>query len=113
MRDRGEWVADIDVVAARTTINTPSSTYRISQHSKSSEDSLTSIDYWNELLDPPLTDDIVRAHGNWSARLAASCVAHQVHGGSHIRVIEPDTSDHKCNCSVLKKEEASMTIDID
>ncbi|MCJ1384979.1 hypothetical protein MMC17_008097 [Xylographa soralifera] len=113
VRDRGEWVADIDVVAARAAIDTPSTECRISQYSTTSEDCLTSIDYWNELLDPPLTGAIVRAHSNWSARLAASCVAHQIRAGSHVRVLEASASDHKCNCSILEEKESAITIDVD
>ena len=47
------------------------------QRSDSFEGVFTSIDSWDELLDPPLEPAIIRTHGNWAARFAAICVLKQ------------------------------------
>jgi hypothetical protein len=38
---------------------------------------LTSIDNWDEFLDPPMQIGVVRATGSWSARMALTAVARQ------------------------------------
>lgn len=97
--DRGKWVADLDVLKAfypdkalplihRQICNSPATLEEeqrcccqqakltFLEASKASPQlQSTSVDNWEELLDPPITGTIViRAHKNWLARLALSVV---------------------------------------
>jgi hypothetical protein len=78
--DRGEWVADVDILSAmeqwhllpgRVSCGHPGEPQFDARDSLS----LVSIDTWLELLDPPIQDAVVRAHGNPIARLAAAALA--------------------------------------
>ena len=74
VRDSGRWIADIDVIDARPerclVTNNCKDVHEV-------DAALTSIDSWEELLDPPLTTGVVRAHGNWAARLAVFSILKQ------------------------------------
>lgn len=81
--DRGEWVADLDILKATEQwkrlhavnascphprdYNAPGQTPNLY--------SLVSVDTWLELLDPPVGMAIVRSNGNATARLAAAALA--------------------------------------
>ncbi|KAF7513321.1 hypothetical protein GJ744_009742 [Endocarpon pusillum] len=85
IHDNGKWVADVDMCDAlansAVAIETchgkclaealPAGPYHDTEE-------LTAIDCWEELLDPPMGDIIVRAQNNWVARLALLSVAHQL-----------------------------------
>lgn len=59
---------------------------RSSQDSSATSASLISLDCWDELLDPPTTSkSVVRATGNWQARLAAMAACKQK--GYRVRVL--------------------------
>jgi hypothetical protein len=89
LHDRGHWVGDLDIISAFTSgsgiswegpIVCPHSLEgRSYQHIEDSErlEGLISIDSWDELLDMPAGNIIVRAHGNWLARLAAATISIQ------------------------------------
>jgi len=80
VRDKGKWVADIDILNV-----VDSNIGRVDRHPFDlacnheslyrSEMGLTSIDTWDELLEGPESTAIARAHGNWLSRLALTCVA--------------------------------------
>jgi len=98
--DRGKWVADLDILKAFSPDRAPPSIHRqtcdctsiLSEERKEQSTQQvrptflevaksfprlrsTSIDNWEELLDPPTTGTIaIRAHGNWLARLALTAV---------------------------------------
>jgi hypothetical protein len=98
--DRGEWIADLDVLG---TLKIPNC-YVLKPCNKRSHDRkaafdpekfkncLTSIDTWLELLDPPNNDCIVRADGNWCGRLATAVVCLQ---RGHTTLLLP-SPDFKC-----------------
>lgn len=80
VHDRGEWVADLDVLG----MFLGRDFHRISpaqscQHGQKDYDSqvlpLLTMDSWTEFLDPPPQPSIVQAHQNWLARLAAASIA--------------------------------------
>jgi hypothetical protein len=79
--DRTEWVADLDCIGS---LESPLLT-RLPQtactHQKlpvfSSQQQLTCIDSWHELLDRPQQAAIVRSHENWIGRLATTCLSVQ------------------------------------
>ena len=81
VRDRGEHVADLDIISALHSGFLE--IFRSSLFCKGHKDKLlgdvyTSLDSWDELLEPPEeTVGIVRAHNNWVARLAATCIIRQ------------------------------------
>ncbi|KAK2005982.1 hypothetical protein LZ32DRAFT_507856, partial [Colletotrichum eremochloae] len=103
--DHGEWVADLDILAAvsswrlqklRTSqaacVNNSSEFHRCSGEAETA--SFVSIDNWEELLDSPVEPGVVRAHGNWQARLAAAALAFQ--RGHNVRVL-PRSPCWKCS----------------
>ena len=104
--ERGEWVADLDVLKSFST-RTISRIFgcSICQHKRNSEvpqrgfmgenrPGVTTITNWTELLDPPETQySIVKASGNWEARLATTVIA--VASGYQVGVL-PDIWCWKC-----------------
>lgn len=85
IHDNGKWVADIDMFDALANYkvaietchgNCLAGTLPAGPYHETKE--LTAIDCWEELLDPPTGDVIVRAQNNWVARLALLSVAHQL-----------------------------------
>ncbi|CAF9936648.1 MAG: hypothetical protein HETSPECPRED_010403 [Heterodermia speciosa] len=104
--ERGEWVADLDVLKSLSN----NSVWRIPlcpdcKQKRNSEvlhrgfmgqnrPGVTTITNWTELLDPPETKySIVKASGNWEARLAATVIA--VASGYQVGVL-PDMWCWKC-----------------
>ena len=89
VHEGGEWVGDLDVIGALSAINLqrvsqPSMAICTQLHSGIGKAlaPLVSIDNWEELLDVSKGHNenrigIVRAHGNWIARLAAATVCAQ------------------------------------
>ena len=78
--DRGEWVADVDILSAMQQWHLLSGKASCGHSDEPQSEprespSLVSIDTWLELLDPPIQDAVVRAHGNPIARLAAAALA--------------------------------------
>ncbi|OJJ69529.1 hypothetical protein ASPBRDRAFT_209089 [Aspergillus brasiliensis CBS 101740] len=105
--DRGKWVADLDIrcidfeqlsritIACSghrgETIFPPEPPLDDSDH-----DDYFSVDNWDELLDAPEGVGIVRAHGNWAARLAAVSILYQKGQGHSIGVFGPDKVCFRC-----------------
>jgi hypothetical protein len=85
VRDKGEWVADLDVLALVPDLWWSGGILRgldpqlSCTHSKKDAPlrEMIAVDSWNELLDPPYGSFVVRTGGNWIARFAASVVALQ------------------------------------
>ena len=77
--DRGEWVADVDMLAAASQwVTLPPVQCQHSDAAKSIPPgacSLVSVDTWLELLDSPAQNAVLRAHQNPTARLAAAALA--------------------------------------
>ncbi len=89
--DHGEWVADLGILRSLRGVDL----YRfdhekrcehqgqaVSTRKTRNNQRLTSIDNWDELLDEPLdlghgNVGVFRAHKNWLARLAATCICVQ------------------------------------
>ncbi len=67
-----------------------------------------SIDCWEELLERPLEEGIVRAHGNWQARLAAAALG--VQRGHKTFVL---SEDFCWNCYEVDAEEGNDVFDED
>lgn len=76
VRDRGKWVADIDILA-RKKIDSVETWIFPCTCEGGGDGEMTSIDSWEEVLDRPETVGVVRAHGNWAARLAALAICQQ------------------------------------
>lgn len=76
VRDRGIWVADIGIFGEESDVLQPSEgewEYGCKCTGDGNQGA-TSIDSWEEIIDPPENVGIVRAHQNWAARLAAQAV---------------------------------------
>lgn len=87
LHDRGDWVGDLDIISAMASQSlswasppkcsaTPEERCETNSNSVPSM-KLVSIDNWDELLDMPSENMIIRAHGNWLARLAAATISIQ------------------------------------
>ena len=108
VHDRGEWVADLDALSALEGIslyisedaNEKECTCR---HSSSVEElqkrvgtELIAIDRWEDLFETPRNAGVVRAHGNWVARLAAAALSVKM---GNETVVASDTGNVRCrNC---------------
>ena len=95
-RDSGRWVADIDILATQPENRALRAECNCGQSNSSFKGRFSSIDSWEEILDPPLTFGIVRAHENWAARLAALCVLKQKNMVSRAGVV--DAKGHCLTC---------------
>ena len=95
VRDRGRWIADIDVVGVRPEDYVFKIGCQCNNRNKSFSKAYISIDSWEELLDPPLANGIFRAHGNWAARLAAICILKQKKH-SRVFLLDKDTACLTC-----------------
>jgi hypothetical protein len=84
---RGEWIADIDIIkmfSADKFMVLPASVC-VGHRGVRSQDitkeivaqEFVTIDSWDELLDTPLEPAVIRAVGNWQARLAAAALSVQ------------------------------------
>ena len=62
--DSGRWVADIDVVGARPEAYVSTIACQRNNREQFFSKAYISIDTWEELLDPPSTVGIFRAHRN-------------------------------------------------
>lgn len=99
VRDRGRWVADIDILEVdfQDMTRFKAVTSCKGHHDQDYDFDYTSIDSWDELLDEPSTVGIFRAHGNWAARLAAvSILSRSESGGHNFGVLGPDSFCLKC-----------------
>lgn len=96
VRDCGRWVADIDVLAAQPESYALHADCNCQQPSSKFQGDFVSIDSWEELLDPPLAPSIVRAHGNWAARLAVICVMKQKNMVSRAGIVDGKLSCLTC-----------------
>ena len=115
--ERDKWVADLDVLNSMINLTSfplaivlPCRECLQQKNGKMAQKGLlgenkpgvTAITNWTELLDPPETIySVVKASGNWEARLAASVIA--VASGYHGRVL-PDTWCWTCVGKVPQKQ---------
>lgn len=89
--DKGNWVADLDIIkASRSWVKVARWDCQHSDEEKADVSSLgptVSVDCWEELLDPPVENAVVRSHENWAARLATAALAVQI--GLHVMILPP------------------------
>ncbi|KIW90064.1 uncharacterized protein Z519_09495 [Cladophialophora bantiana CBS 173.52] len=108
VRDRGNWVADLNILEvdfkAITKFNRRADCTCGGQLETSSNTDITSIDSWEELLDSPSSTAIVRAHGNWPARLAAIAVLFQCGHGHCVGIFGEEP--FCLNCMQLENEKS-------
>jgi len=80
--DAGKWVADLDLLNALmlrclVVVTAQKDCPGSDGAGKVPDRQLVTIENWEELLDPPHTPAVFRAHGNWQARLAAVLICLQ------------------------------------
>ena len=96
LHDRGEWIADLDTLATSASpllhcsshldqTSCGCGSYVASDYHQLPDFPLVAIDRWEELLEKPLDAAVVRAHGNWLARLAATAMS--VRMGHHTVIL--------------------------
>jgi hypothetical protein len=82
VHESGEWVADLDILKAlespdlKPVAQYPKCKPQPAGHKPFFE--VIAIDCWEELLESPTNAGVVRAHGNWQARLAAAAISVQL-----------------------------------
>lgn len=106
IHDRGEWIADLDILS---TFDSPRFHSIIDQPSclagrprRVPQFPLVSIDTWQELLDIPLDAAVVRAQNNWLGRLAAASVS--INLGYHT-ILFTGTACWKCGGKTMEQIE--------
>ncbi len=93
LNDRGNWVVDLDVLNAFASAENGIRALNFSGHCGHDPSftnlkyEATSIDTWEEFLDPPQTVMVVRASNSWMARLGAVSLAAQ--RGYNCRYLPP------------------------
>lgn len=112
VHDGGKWYADIDVLGAcKATvpiIEDHDCTHEAPQTTPSK--TLSCIDTFDELLELPLGDSIFRAHGNWTARLAAVCIWRQTKKSEPLILIKNDKDHNRCwGCLEQRSMQKSST----
>lgn len=95
VHDRGIWVADLNLMDLK--VVAASFTCLCNSERGIADVELTSIDSWEELLDAPDNLGVVRAHGNWAARLAAVAIRHQ-QGHQNTTYVVPSEVDPCLKC---------------
>ena len=76
--DRGEWVADVDIIqAAQKWQRVPECTCHDHEQKDihPTQSPFVAVDTWLELLDPPVQNAVIRAHKNPVGRLATAALA--------------------------------------
>ncbi|RAH79976.1 hypothetical protein BO86DRAFT_390602 [Aspergillus japonicus CBS 114.51] len=122
--DRGRWVADLDIrgidfeglpriTTAPCQGHGPIAPCPHQDHLPPVADDVAhrdyfSVDNWDELLDAPEGSGIVRAHGNWAARLAAVSILSQQGQGHSIGVFGPERVCFQC----YQAEQSHMDVDV-
>jgi hypothetical protein len=90
--DQDKWVADVnnqDIFYHRlSSIIPPCTTLHDRLVKKDDLSKYVAIDNWDELLDSPLEIGVVRARGNWQARLAAAALS--IQQGHETRILGPN-----------------------
>ena len=82
--DRGNWVADLDVIGSLANDDTDL-LWRSTAKSHCGLETIpingtvTSVDHWQELIEAPDNYCVVRAKDNWLARLAIASISVQLH----------------------------------
>lgn len=96
--DAGKWVADLDILCIDfNALTRLEMSHECPGHSDGPSDyDFTSLDTWEELLDPPKSVGFFRAHGNWAARLAAVSILAQKDQGHSVGLFGP--KDHCLDC---------------
>ncbi|KAK7409382.1 hypothetical protein QQX98_008444 [Neonectria punicea] len=110
VQDKGEWVADIDVLELEKSemqvIKFPCDCQREALP-PSSQDVL-SLESWEEILDPPPSVGVIRANRNWAARLAAITVLEQQGQGHAVAVLGNDPICWSCLESLYSEPESRL-----
>ena len=105
VHDRGEWVADLDVLGNLDDpllhILPTKACCKEKQSLTKPGFYLTSIDQWAELLDQRGHCAIVRAHQNWQARLAASFISVKL---GYQTLVFPGDPCWKCGLEMLRSK---------
>jgi len=97
--DRGEWVADVNILDVfNNRLSCWMGCCDDEEHQRPLErgeiSKFVCIDRWEELLDSPLEIGVVRARGNWQARLAAAAVSLQL--GHETRIMSEQNACWGC-----------------
>jgi hypothetical protein len=108
VHDSGKWVADLDVLKVLDTERPNSNVVRVNcanneacQKEINSPGELISIDCWDELLDYPSCDIVIRASGNSLARLVLTAICVKL--GFQTLVL-PDEYCWACCCEILESK---------
>jgi hypothetical protein len=98
LREDGVWVADLNILGIEDEdLSTIKADHPCPGHDGNAlEVDYTSIDCWEELLDGPISVGILRAHGNWAARLAAVSILCQQGKGNAVGLLDRKGFCLKC-----------------
>lgn len=112
VQDNGKWVADIDVLELEKNCPDVIEHFNCDQDCMSdiveSHEDLVSIDSWEELLDLPPCTGVLRAKGNWVARLAAAAVLAQQENDNRAVIVGVEKICWRCLESTYAEPEPHM-----
>ena len=104
--DGGKWYADIDVLAAKgKDMAMPMKDCDCNEIGTSPTRELVCIDTFDELLELPDIDAVLRAKGNWAARLAALCIWRQKKLPAYLSIVEDINDQHCWKCIERQMED--------
>jgi hypothetical protein len=96
VHDHGDFVADVNILDIFKHLKSRIVPPCMERHEQMEAPELVeklsgavAIDSWEELLDSPPEIGVVRAHGNWQARLATAALA--LRQGHEVRILSPKT----------------------
>ena len=95
VHDCGKWVADISVLQMFDGVDFRACQACGNHPAVSPPLNLIAVGNWDELLETPESDFIVRANGNWLARLALAAVCHGL--GLFVLALPSPVCWHCCN----------------
>jgi hypothetical protein len=96
--DKGKHIADLNMLGIereqviRIRLDCPCASPRLQPE----DEDVRSLDSWQDMLLPPRRTAVMRAHGNWSARLAAVALLLQQHKGYCFGVLSSETLCWRC-----------------
>ncbi|QIW98117.1 hypothetical protein AMS68_003635 [Peltaster fructicola] len=118
VHDAGKWVADIDILPGPRHNRRRVRQARSCAHNRTSSVNLTNKTYgtlmsaetWADILDLPANAFVVRAHGDWSARLAVTAVLEQLApSGDQVIICPPDFCWHCEHAHIKTAQDSDST----
>jgi hypothetical protein len=112
VRDKGKWIADLDVQSdLRGSFQMCTICCRCPKPRQGPRLIHTSVDSWDEVLEPPENIGIIRAKDNFAARLAAACILKRMVPQPRVGLLEGNIDCWRCMENHWEEEKYDLVID--